>query len=249
MSWPDPVEVLRGAAHGPVVLSCEHAGAAVPAFLAPSVSDMHFLGTHWGVDLGAAALTRSLSRRLSAPAVMGRLSRLVADLNRPPDHPDLAREFVEGGVPIDFNRGLDGAARAERIAKVHVPFHAALDDVLRAREASPAILLSIHTFTPLYCGVPREVAIGVLFDQWEDLAKRLRRRLDLGPPHLVAENEPWSGKDGLIWSPALHGTRHGLRYLELEVRQDLLETPAAVESMAARIEAAVRLEWEHPDDL
>ena len=37
----------------------------------------------------------------------------------------------------------------------------------------------------------------------------------------VAANEPWSGKDGLIYSAERHAHRHGRIALELEVRQDL----------------------------
>ena len=39
----------------------------------------------------------------------------------------------------------------------------------------------------------------------------------------VAYNEPWSGKDGLIFSAESHAERRGRVALELEIRQDLAQ--------------------------
>ncbi len=55
----------------------------------------------------------------------------------------------------------------------------------------------------------------------------------------VELNAPYSGFDGLIYSARRHGLEHGIEYLELEVRQDLIDTPAAAERVGLRIARAL----------
>lgn len=235
-----PPEILRPDGAAPLVLTCEHASAALPAPLHATAQDRAFLHTHWGVDIGADAVTRTLSAALDAPAVLGVASRLVADLNRDPSDPTVALRAVEG-VHLGFNRDLDAAGLAQRIGVLHAPFHAAVDRTLRGRLArgGPALLLSVHSFTPNYMGTPRDVEMGVLFDAHEDLARHLRR--DLAATGWDTRlNEPWSGLDGLIYSARRHGRALGVPYLELEVRQDLIADDADAEALAWRLVPAIQ---------
>ena len=103
-------------------------------------------------------------------------------------------------------------------------YHAAIDDALWSDTAP--VLLSIHTFTPLYEGSRRSVEVGVLFDEEELLAERVRAALARDGFHALL-NEPYSGKLGLIYSADRHARRHGRRALELELRQDLASDEAA----------------------
>jgi predicted N-formylglutamate amidohydrolase len=80
--------------------------------------------------------------------------------------------------------------------------------------------------------------VGVLYDAHEAHAEALARTLaDEG--FAVALNEPYSGYDGLIYAAKRHGTQHRTPYLELEVRSDLIETPARAEAVAERIARAL----------
>lgn len=245
---PPPIVTLHPDGGAPLALLCEHASARLPRGCGATAADMAWLHTHWGVDLGAAPLTAALARRLDAPALLGGVSRLLCDLNRPPGHPELARAEVEG-APLALNaplHGVDGEdARAARVAAWHAPFHAAVDQALGARRGQLRLLFSVHTFTPLYLGQPRRMGMGVLFDEHDALAEELAQALVAGEAAApdgveVARNAPWSGKDGLIYSPQRHGRAHGLPYLELEVRQDLLEQDDQVERIAGRVARALR---------
>ncbi len=217
---------------GSLVLLCEHASNAVPERLAPSRSDQPWLETHWAWDPGAAALPRALASQRDAPAVLGDVSRLVCDLNRPPGDPTWLRTEVEG-YRLSFNAAVDAAERARRVAEHWLPYHAAADAVLAVRTARGhrPLVFSIHTFAPVYLGQRRAVELGVLFDADERLAEALRSRLAEGG-YDARLNEPWSGRKGLIYSPDRHARAHRLPCLEVEVRNDLLGTPDAVVSLA-----------------
>lgn len=179
--------------------------------------------THWAYDIGAADLARELAAALGTVAVLSRFSRLLADPNRREDAPDLFLRRAEGRE-VALNRDVDAGERELRLERLWRPYHAAVARELAATRAG--IVLAVHTFTPVYAGVAREVEVGVLFDLEEELAERVR-----GP---IAEagfetrmNEPYSGKAGLIFAAHRHATAAGVRALEIELRQDLAVNPAA----------------------
>lgn len=211
--------MAEGEADAPVVITCEHASERLPEGWSWPEQDERLRGTHWSHDLGALELTLELAEALAAPAVLSRFSRLLADANRPEDHPDLFRERAEG-LPVALNADVPEAERARRLGEYHRPFHAAIDRALAFSRAHT--VFSIHTFTPNYEGELRDVEVGVLFNRDEEPAARLRDALrrDLAE---VRDNEPWSGKAGLIWSPEHHAESHGRVCLEIEVRQDLAQ--------------------------
>ena len=212
-----------------IVLTCEHASERVPEGFAKETgftwpeADRWLLGTHWAYDLGAEAIAVEHARAVSARLVCARFSRLLVDPNRPPSSDTLFRDMAEGR-PITMNRGLSSWERDARIGLLYEPFHDAVDrTVSESRRAE--IVFAVHTFTDVYEGQRRSLEIGILFDREEELGARVLAGLARAGFH-VAANEPWSGKAGLIHVAGHHGDRHGKRALELEVRQDLAESPA-----------------------
>jgi predicted N-formylglutamate amidohydrolase len=213
------------------VLSCEHASATVPdeydgLGLAPAE-----LADHIGWDIGAAVLVAELNQRLGAPAVLSAVSRLLVDCNR-----DLADANLmprqSHGVVIPGNAVIDAPSRADRLARFYDPYHAAVDAQLRC--CPDALLLSIHSFTPELSGRARPFDVGVLFDDFDELADAFAGDVARAG-FAVRMNEPYSGLDGLIFSARSHGQRHGLRYLELEINNRLLRRDADVRAIAARL--------------
>lgn len=229
----DAVEVIGRAQAGGLLFTCEHASNRVPAPWRPRPADRRLLRDHWGYDIGARMLTHRLVHHAGTGAVLSRFSRLLIDPNRDPADPTLVlRHCGDEGSP-SFNRAPD---LQERIARFHTPFHAAVDAMIRTEK--PRLLLSIHSFTPVYRGQVRQMEAGVLFDKYDDLA--LRWVDALRAEGLVTEaNAPYSGKDGLIFSAAQHGANHDLPYLELEVRQDLIRSARQVQALGKKVWRAV----------
>lgn len=215
------VLVVRGG-RSRTTLLCEHASMRLPEPWTWPDEDHWVVGTHWSWDPGAAEITRELADALGAAAVLSRFTRLLCDPNRAESDPDLFRAVAEGRR-LALNQDLGQAERERRLATYHRAYHAAADRLIADHPGTA--VLSVHTFTPLYEGSPRDVEIGVLFDDEDDLATDLAVAIsDRGYP--VWLNEPWSGKDGLIYSADRHGKAHGRRVLELEVRNDLATDPA-----------------------
>jgi predicted N-formylglutamate amidohydrolase len=206
----------------PVVLSCEHASAELPDGYAWAEADAWLVGTHWCSDIGAADLARELALALGCPAVLAGFSRLLCDPNRPLGSPTLFLGIAEGRS-VHLNRQLDDWERVRRVDWFYRPYHDRLGEAVAARPG--ATVMAVHTFTPVYGGQRRDLEVGVLFDRDARLAAEVTRALaERGVD--VRLNEPYSGRNGLMFSAQYHADRNGRAAFELEVRQDLAEDPA-----------------------
>jgi len=232
----DAVETLGRPTRGCILYTCEHASNRVPRTWRPTLDDRALLRAHWGYDLGAAWVTRRLARSGPDVAVLSRASRLLVDVNRAPDDPTAFLARTHDG-DVSFNARLDLAERRRRLARFHEPYHQTVEAMVRI--GHPRLLFSVHSFTAVWRGAPREVEAGVLFDRHDEHAAALVVAL-AATGLRSAPNEPYSGKEGLIYSAARHGQAGNVPYLELELRQDLLSTRPRAEAVADRVLAALR---------
>jgi predicted N-formylglutamate amidohydrolase len=235
----DAVElVVAGDPQVSLALSCEHASEGLPEPWRWPSGDEWLLGTHWAFDLGAAELTRELARALEVPAVLSRFSRLFVDPNRAADEASLFRTEAEGR-PVELNADLSEPERARRMTYYRA-YHEALDE--QARVSGAEVLLAIHSFTPNYLGHARDhIEVGVLFDLEDELGGALAARLAMAG-FAVRLNEPYSGKEGMIYAASRCAAATGARALEIELRQDLAQRR---EVRAQVVEALARFDWPH----
>ncbi len=224
-------ELVNSGGTAPICLVCEHASAFIPASLDGLGLAEADRFSHAVWDIGAGALARRMAERLDAPLVAARLSRLVYDCNRPPEAPDAMPEKSEL-VEAPGNHDLSPEARAARVSEVYAPFQALLAATLDRFEIPPA-LVTIHSFSPTWFGVPRELDIGLLHDADDRLAKRL---LAVAEPGLrIALNAPYSAADGVTHTLAAHAVPRGLQNVMIEVRSDLIEDEAGVDRIAGAL--------------
>lgn len=235
------VEVLHGTGQGPFVLVCEHAARHIPADLNDLGLQDPARSAHIAWDIGALDVAREMSALLDAPLVAGRISRLVYDCNRPPTAPDCipARSEV---FDIPGNAALDDQARLLRHDSVHLPFRATLERVIETqmeRCDSTPILVTVHSFTSVYNGVPRAVEIGFLCHGDATLAEAaLAVEQQIGRHHADL-NEPYGPQDGVTYTLATQGEARGLPSVMLEVRNDLIDTPGSAQKMAQHLSAVL----------
>ena len=148
-----PAALVNGGGRCPYVLICEHASNLLPKALGTLGLPESELQRHIAWDIGAEKVARKLSRLIDAPLVVQRYSRLAYDCNRPPDSADAMPEISET-THIPGNRNLSPADRLARIREIYRPFHAAIADLLdhRAAEGVRSMVVTIHSFTPVYKG-------------------------------------------------------------------------------------------------
>lgn len=224
-SFGPAVTVVPGPAKADTIIVCEHASNRVPESLNQlGVSDA-VLESHVAWDPGALGVATELARRFHAPLVRGEISRLVYDCNRPPDAQDAIPAKSEV-FAIPGNADLGASDRKIRIDNVYHPFRDALAQEIHARRAALNLLITIHSFTPTYMGVAREVEIGILHGADDAVAHRMMKAAPANFPYLVRLNEPYSATDGVAHTLDAHGTENGLANVMIEIRNDLISDQA-----------------------
>ena len=214
--------ILPGRADLGLVILCDHAENAVPTDYGTLGLAEAQLKRHIAYDIGAAAITERLSRSLGVPAVLSRFSRLLIDPNRGADDPTLIMRLSDGAV-IPGNKHLDHAEREKRTQLYYTPYHRAIDRVIDqsiATGTAPAVL-SLHSFTESWKGVPRPWHVGILWDKDPRLAKPLLDGFYGEGDLIVGDNEPYTGalRGDCLWQ---HATERGLASAIIEYRQDLV---------------------------
>jgi predicted N-formylglutamate amidohydrolase len=214
-------EVIEGGA-AYVLLLCDHASSRVPEDIDLGI-DPALLDLHIAVDIGAGPVTRALAARLDAPAILGGVSRLVLDLHREPDHPNLVPKHSDGyDIPGNIEIQIE-----DRLGRFHIPYHRLIEDRIRAHR--PALILSIHSFTPRLeaGGTPRPWHVGILYNQDETAARPAIDWLR-AQGFVTGDNEPYSGK---LLNATLnrHAEANGIPSIAVEIRNDLIRDGAGVQ--------------------
>jgi predicted N-formylglutamate amidohydrolase len=234
---PPPVEILAAAGHSPIVLLCEHASNYIPPEydgLGLSAADLQ---RHIAWDIGAAEVTRHLSRMLDATAFLGTYSRLVIDLNRPLG---VRSSIVTRSEATDIpgNASISAEERERRERLIFTPYHMAIEAHLKERSAiaRKTVMVAIHSFTPVYLGNVRPWHAGILFEKGASLAEATMERLRAGDSALnVGGNVPYSVSIDEDYGLLVHGDNIGNPAMLIEIRQDLIATPDAAASWAKRL--------------
>ncbi|WP_424830531.1 N-formylglutamate amidohydrolase [Ruegeria sp.] len=233
-----PVEILNPDGAGRVVLLCEHASARIPdEYNGLSLSDADRL-SHAAWDPGARDLTLLLSQALDAPIVASTVSRLVYDCNRPPEAASAMPEKSEW-IEVPGNVGLSQQDRDARTAAIYDPFCAAVAKVLDGR-GPDTVVVTVHSFTPVYFGQPRAVELGLLHDEDSRLVDAMLTHVDQISGRNIARNEPYGPQDGVTHSLRLHAISRSLANVMIEVRNDLLRSDEQVATVADEILALLR---------
>ncbi len=235
MPIQDHYEFHPGADASGLLLLCDHARNHVP----PEYGSLGLAAAqferHIAYDIGARDLTLGLAKRLRAPALLTCHSRLLIDPNRGLDDPTLIMKLSDGAV-VPGNAAVDEAERERRIALFWRPYHDAITqtlDAMVARGLLP-VIVSIHSFTPIWKGVSRPWHVGLLWDRDDRLVRPMLEALSAMPGLVVGDNEPYHGAlEGDTMS--MHGTKRGIPHVLIEVRQDLIADAAGVEAWVERL--------------
>jgi predicted N-formylglutamate amidohydrolase len=217
-----------------VVLVCEHASHYIPDVyqgLGLAEADRQ---SHAAWDPGALGVATSLAKFLDAGLVASGVSRLVYDCNRPPESPGAmpARSEV---IDVPGNHNLSQLEKDTRTNEVYYPFRNAVARMVAATHAP--VLITIHSFTPLYHGKPRSVEIGILHDSDTRLADAMLDTVDGHTSLDVQRNEPYGPEHGVTHTLKEHAISAGHPNVMIEVRNDLIVTPTQQAEMAAMLGA------------
>lgn len=236
---PPAFEIVNARGRSSAVLVCDHASNRVPERLGNLGLDTGQLADHIAWDPGAAEVARRLSARLDAPLVLSGYSRLVIDCNRPLRHAE-SIAAQSAGVFVPGNVELSPDQRRARRDDVFQAYHVAISRLLDGRAGQPSILLSIHSFTPVFNGLLRPWHIGISSGHDARLAELMLGVLRQDENLIVGDNEPYPIEDAIDYTVPVHGEGRGLPSVMLEIRQDLIQTTEVAAVWATRLAEVYR---------
>jgi len=231
-----PVHEDNATGRSPFLLTCDHYGRAIPRILGDLGLPASELTRHIAWDPGIAGVAEALSKHLDAHLIAQRYSRLVIDCNRPPQALSSIPRISEA-TTIPGNEGLARDATEARREAIFDPYHRRIDEVIdrRLRDGIPTVLVSLHSFTPVYAGIPRPWHIGTLYHRDTRLPPLLLKLLRAESDLVVGDNEPYAVSDETDYTIPVHGEARGLMNTGIEIRQDLIADQAGEKLWADRL--------------
>ena len=211
-----PFRLLGTPRFGGILIVADHASNRVPQGINLGIEPA-LLNQHIALDIGVMGVADRMAQRPGTAAFLGNVSRLVCDFNR--------EEHAPGVVPIASDghaipgNSLSHAEREARLDRFYRPYHAALAELLD--ESPPALILSLHSFTPSLASHPDEARpwqVGVLYNS-DDRAARLAIPMLAADGLIVGDQQPYSG---VLLNATMnrHAEAEGRPYLGVEIRQD-----------------------------
>jgi predicted N-formylglutamate amidohydrolase len=233
-----PVVEHNPLGRSPFLLTSDHFGRAIPKRLGDLGLPESELTRHIALDIGIAGVARALSGQLDAHLIAQRYSRLVIDCNRPPHAPS-SIPLISEATMIPGNEGLTREAIDARRREVFDPYHRYISDVIdrRLREGVPTVLVSLHSFTPIYAGIKRPWHVGTLYQKDTRLPPLLLKGLRAQSDLVVGDNEPYAVSNETDYTIPVHGEARGLMNTGIEIRQDLISDEAGEAQWAERLAA------------
>src|SRR5437660_5202514 len=175
----------------PFLIVADHAGRHFPRRLGQLGLSKADCERHIAWDIGVGTVCGLIGKALDAVVVRQNYSRLVIDCNRTPGSETSILDLSEV-TRVPGNLGLSERHKLARVREIFQPYHDRIATELdRRREADrPTALISVHSFTPVFNGVPRRWHVGVLYNRDQRFAQILMELLHREQGLLVGDNAP-----------------------------------------------------------
>lgn len=240
-------ELINPNGKAPIVLICEHASNFIPASLNNLGLDSEGLISHAAWDIGAYEMACKVSELLDAPLVASRISRLVYDCNRSPES-GIGIPSKSEKVEVPGNKDLSDSAINQRVKNVYEPFHELIDKTINdpkrmafSKHHESPVIITLHSFTPIYFDEVRSVEIGILHDEDDRLAKPMMREALKNTKLKTEFNSPYSPSDNVMHTVNKHASKKGFLNVMIEVKNDLLSNSKDINSIATALSEIIKV--------
>ncbi len=226
-------EVLNPNSDFPVLMFCEHAGnrlpPEVPAYLG---MDNEFLDSYHGYDIGIPHVARKVANKLNATCILGVYSRLLIDLNRKLDAPDVLHDH-DDNIIIPANQELSEEDWQHRVKNYYEPYHEIckhhVERLLKLYDRP--IIFSFHSFPRRQTSFPAPFPFNFTIHYSEDygVADVMRKFFaERYPEVILGDNDPYDIRSHAYIGTTIHGQDRGLPNMLIEIPNDQMRDEPSI---------------------
>ncbi len=234
---PEPVSIISKP--GKIIFSGPHNGRSVPECLPPfmGTNENWFNNAHDAHDLHMDKVFTALDKSFDdASLIWGNYSRLLFDLNTMPDYAINPRSSENGNIIIPANQTDQCCTkqRSLRFNEIYCPYHGAKTQLINEKrnEHGGVIVIDMHSFTPTWDQVKRNVEVGTIRCEKTPLSQEFENYLKhMQDEFLFVSGEPYRVAQRLSNAAALITDNNDLQYLGLEIRNDLIATDEGIDKI------------------
>jgi predicted N-formylglutamate amidohydrolase len=246
---PFPYDLINLEGKAPILITCEHAGQSVPESLNKLGMEDEDFNQHYAYDPGVKEASYLLSEMLDAPAILGHYSRKVVDLGRRKN--ETAFPTIGEGKIIHGNQNLSEEDKEARFKAIYDPYHDKIQELLDHHFLAKGVIpmvISVHSFTPVFHGQHRPWEISCLWVQDERLPRLIMDGLK-AKGYVVGDNEPYNMK--IVRGTVIdrYADTRKLPNVMVEFRNDLVRKPEDVRkhvtALVETIKPAIGEDWMH----
>ena len=215
-------------AKSPILIIVDHASNAIPKEYKNLELSKSYLDSHIAYDLNIVNLANKLSKELNSEIIFGEYSRLFIDLNRSKDDPTLITAISDKKI-IKRNINISKRDKKFRINGIYNRYHLCIESLIKRRQIK--LLLSLHSFSPIFKGKRRKIEIGILSNEDRRYSQKLIKKLK-GKKYTIGDNEPYNGN--LIGDTLYkHGLKNKLFHTLIEIRNDMIYSDQQVNKISS----------------
>ena len=231
-----PYKIFKSNGTNRVIILCDHASNYIPPKYKNLGLENNQIQKHIGWDIGAANVAKKISKSLDATLIMSGYSRLLIDCNRPFGVPEAFIKKSENTIiPGNFN--LTKKEKTYRAKKYCIPYRNKIENIIKFRMKKNIIpiIVSIHSFTPVYNGKSRPWHLGLLFRKEKRVFSLLIKELQKDKSIKTGINQPYKCNLKGDFSIPYFAELKGLPCILLEIRQDLINSKSGVIKWSKKI--------------
>ena len=223
-----------------ILIIADHASNYIPVECNNLGLSSDLINSHISFDIGIKELSSELSKKLDCCLIQSKYSRLLIDMNRDLLDPTLIPEIVDKKI-ISANMNLNKNIRRSRIVNIYKKYHSLINSTIKSEKIN--ILISLHSFNPIFKGKKRNLKFGILSNKDKRLSKALIENFKKNKL-CVGDNKPYNGN--LIGdSMYRHGLRNNIIHVLIEIRNDLISSTQQVKNVSLTLSKLINKSLKH----
>jgi len=175
-----------------IIILCDHASNYIPKTYKNLGLKLSDVNKHIGWDIGALKVAKKISKNINCSLIHSCFSRLLIDCNRSLKSQGAFVKKSED-ITIPGNKNVSKKEKLLRAKKYYSPYHDQINKIIKKKlnDKIVPILVSIHSFTPIYFGKSRPWHIGLLQRKDQRLSSIFTKEIKKNKKIVLGINQPY----------------------------------------------------------